>query len=125
MTIPRLALRISSTVLLFAGVVLTLVGMFWLSRVDAADTYLQAVALPMLFIGARQGLGGLDWATAGKVARSAGSSQPPTSPALCRAGTSWGAFLGSALAQLRCCCVLVFGGHHGRGVSDQMNQLPG
>ena len=35
---------------------LTLLGMTWLSRVDATSTYLAAVAPPMVLIGAGQGL---------------------------------------------------------------------
>ncbi|MEU6644061.1 MFS transporter [Saccharomonospora sp. NPDC046836] len=56
MMIPRLGARLPGAVLLSAGVTLTLAGMAWLSRLDAGDTYLAAVALPMLLIGAGQGL---------------------------------------------------------------------
>ncbi|MGI5502269.1 MFS transporter [Lentzea sp. CA-135723] len=56
MAIPRLAGHISGPVLLLAGVVVTLAGMAWLSRLDPDGTYLIAVALPMLLIGAGQGL---------------------------------------------------------------------
>jgi len=55
MTIPRLH-RIPVGLLLTAGVVLTLAGMLWLSRLGVDDSYLTAVALPMLLIGAGQGL---------------------------------------------------------------------
>ena len=55
MSIPRLSRRMSGTVLLTIGVALTLVGMVWLSRVDAGSSYLAAVALPMVLIGAGQG----------------------------------------------------------------------
>lgn len=54
--VPRLATRISGAVLLMAGVAITLAGMFWLSRLDAGDGYLTTVALPMLLVGAGQGL---------------------------------------------------------------------
>jgi EmrB/QacA subfamily drug resistance transporter len=56
LAVPRLLRRFPGAVLLAAGLALTLVGMAWLSRVDAGDTYLPAVALPMLLIGAGQGL---------------------------------------------------------------------
>ncbi|MCF4122608.1 MFS transporter [Antribacter sp. KLBMP9083] len=54
--IPRLTSRIPGAVLLTAGITTTLVGMSWLSRLDGSDAYLTAVALPMLLIGAGQGL---------------------------------------------------------------------
>ncbi|MFE7423430.1 MFS transporter [Rhodococcus sp. NPDC057529] len=56
LTIPRLTRRVGNATLLTAGVLLTLVGMAWLSRVDAGSAYLSAVALPMVLIGAGQGL---------------------------------------------------------------------
>jgi EmrB/QacA subfamily drug resistance transporter len=56
LTIPRLSERVGNTVLLVAGIVLTLVGMLWLSRITPESGYLAAVAAPMLFIGAGQGL---------------------------------------------------------------------
>ncbi|PUB24455.1 EmrB/QacA subfamily drug resistance transporter [Promicromonospora sp. AC04] len=56
LAVPRLMRRIPGAALLAVGMALTLVGMAWLSRVDAGDTYLAAVALPMLLIGAGQGL---------------------------------------------------------------------
>ena len=55
MSIPQLSRRMSGTVLLTVGVVLTLIGMLWLSRVEAGSSYLTAVALPMVLIGAGQG----------------------------------------------------------------------
>ncbi|TCL77869.1 MULTISPECIES: MFS transporter [unclassified Rathayibacter] len=54
--IPRLSDRIGNTVLLVAGIVLTLAGMLWLTRITPDSGYLAAVAAPMLFIGAGQGL---------------------------------------------------------------------
>ena len=42
--------------MLAAGVALTLVGMTWLSFVHSGSTYLSGVALPMILIGAGQGL---------------------------------------------------------------------
>lgn len=54
--IPRLTGRVGNASLLVVGVFVTLVGMGWLSRVDGSSTYLTAVALPMVLIGAGQGL---------------------------------------------------------------------
>jgi EmrB/QacA subfamily drug resistance transporter len=56
LSIPRLLRRVPASVPLVAGVVLTLAGMLWLSRVDVAAGYLLGVALPMVLIGAGQGL---------------------------------------------------------------------
>ncbi|WP_186762868.1 MFS transporter [Lentzea tibetensis] len=56
MAIPRLTRRIPGPLLLLAGVITTLTGMLWLSRLDPAGAYLETVALPMLLIGAGQGL---------------------------------------------------------------------
>jgi EmrB/QacA subfamily drug resistance transporter len=55
-TIPRLAARVPGAVLLLAGVAAAFAGMVWLSRLDPGSTYLGSVALPMLLIGAGQGL---------------------------------------------------------------------
>lgn len=54
--IPRLTRRVGNASLLAAGVLITFLGMAWLSRVDAGSVYLTAVALPMALIGAGQGL---------------------------------------------------------------------
>ena len=56
LAIPRLGARVPNGVLLAGGTVLTLVGMLWLSRAGVADAYLTSVALPMVLIGAGQGL---------------------------------------------------------------------
>ena len=56
LAIPRLTARISGAALLVAGVTATLAGMVWLSRLDVGDSYLGAVALPMLLVGTGQGL---------------------------------------------------------------------
>ncbi|RZL80484.1 MAG: MFS transporter [Rhodococcus sp. (in: high G+C Gram-positive bacteria)] len=56
MAIPRLTPRFGNATLLATGVTLTLAGMAWLSLVHPASTYLTAVALPMVLIGAGQGL---------------------------------------------------------------------
>lgn len=53
LAIPRLATRLPGSTLLLAGLAITLAGMAWLSRLG---TYLEAVALPMVLIGAGQGL---------------------------------------------------------------------
>ncbi len=56
MAIPRLTARVGQAAPLAAGVALTLAGMVWLSRVHTGSSYWEAVALPMLLIGAGQGL---------------------------------------------------------------------
>jgi EmrB/QacA subfamily drug resistance transporter len=56
MSIPRLAGRMPGSFALLAGILLTLVGMFWLSRAGVDSSYLTGVALPMILIGAGQGL---------------------------------------------------------------------
>jgi EmrB/QacA subfamily drug resistance transporter len=56
MAVPVLTRRFSNAGLLWVGVVVTLGGMIWLSRVDASSDYLTAIALPMVLIGAGQGL---------------------------------------------------------------------
>lgn len=56
LTIPRLSEKLGNTVPLVAGIALTLVGMLWLSHITPDSGYIAAVALPMLFIGAGQGL---------------------------------------------------------------------
>jgi EmrB/QacA subfamily drug resistance transporter len=54
--VTRLVRRLGATLVLVAGVVTTLAGMAWLSRIGADSSYLIAVALPMVLIGAGQGL---------------------------------------------------------------------
>jgi EmrB/QacA subfamily drug resistance transporter len=56
MAIPRLSLRLSGATLLATGVVATLLGTAWLSQAAADKGYWLALALPMLLIGAGQGL---------------------------------------------------------------------
>lgn len=56
LAVPRLLRRIPGAVLAAAGLALTLGGLAWLSRVGPDDAYLAAVALPMLLVGAGQGL---------------------------------------------------------------------
>lgn len=55
-TFPRIARRCGEAPLLVVGVALTLLGTGWLAQVDAGSSYLPAVALPMVLIGAGQGL---------------------------------------------------------------------
>lgn len=55
-TVPRLSARFGHGVLLVAGLALTLAGMTWLAQVDRSSSYLTGVALPMVLIGAGQGL---------------------------------------------------------------------
>jgi EmrB/QacA subfamily drug resistance transporter len=54
--VPRLTHRFGNARLLAMGLGLTLLGMAWLSRVDAGTAYWLGVALPMVLIGAGQGM---------------------------------------------------------------------
>ncbi|MGX9782921.1 MFS transporter [Janthinobacterium lividum] len=54
--VPRLTRRLGNARLLAVGLGLTLLGMAWLSRVDAGTAYWLGVALPMVLIGAGQGM---------------------------------------------------------------------
>jgi predicted MFS family arabinose efflux permease len=65
---PRLTRRFGNSLLLAAGIALTMAGMFWLSRLNADTSYLTGVALPMILIGAGQG-GSLGPLTAAGIAR--------------------------------------------------------
>jgi EmrB/QacA subfamily drug resistance transporter len=56
MSIPRLIRRMPGSVPLLAGILVTLAGMFWLSRAGVDSGYWTGVALPMVLIGAGQGL---------------------------------------------------------------------
>lgn len=56
MSIPGLAARMPGSIPLVTGILVTLAGMFWLSRAGVDSTYLTGVALPMILIGAGQGL---------------------------------------------------------------------
>jgi EmrB/QacA subfamily drug resistance transporter len=56
LAIPRLRTRVPDALLLAGGVLLTLVGMVWLSRAGISEVYLTSVALPMVLVGAGQGL---------------------------------------------------------------------
>ncbi|MCU1529254.1 MAG: drug resistance efflux protein [Frondihabitans sp.] len=54
--VPQLSRRLPPLALLFAGVMFTLIGMAWLSRITAGSSYLLDVGLPMILIGLGQGL---------------------------------------------------------------------
>ncbi|MFI6875691.1 MFS transporter [Streptomyces sp. NPDC050400] len=54
--VPRLLERARRPLVLLAGVVLTAAGMVWLSRLGLHTPYVTGVALPMILIGAGQGL---------------------------------------------------------------------
>lgn len=56
MAAPRLIARFGSARLMQVGTALTLVGLFALSRLDTASSYLLGMAVPMLLIGTGQGL---------------------------------------------------------------------
>jgi EmrB/QacA subfamily drug resistance transporter len=57
LNVSRLTGRFGNTALLSVGLVITAIGMIWLSRVDTDSSYWVAVALPMLLLGLGQGLG--------------------------------------------------------------------
>ncbi len=54
--VPRLLGRIGPELTLVGGLVLALVGLFWLSRISTTTDYWTGIALPMLLIGAGMGL---------------------------------------------------------------------
>ncbi|MDO8047032.1 MFS transporter [Janthinobacterium sp. SUN211] len=54
--VPRLTRRLGNARLLAMGLATTLLGMAWLSRIDAGTAYWLGVALPMVLIGAGQGM---------------------------------------------------------------------
>ncbi|WP_051317103.1 MFS transporter [Ectobacillus panaciterrae] len=53
--VPRLTRRFGNARLLAGGVTLTMIGMFWLSRISADTLYVTGIALPMILIGIGQG----------------------------------------------------------------------
>lgn len=55
--VPRLTRRFGNGALLVVGLAVTFAGMLWISRVGATSAYVTAVALPMVLLGAGQGLG--------------------------------------------------------------------
>jgi EmrB/QacA subfamily drug resistance transporter len=56
LTVPRLTRRFGNGRVLAGALTLTLLGMAWLGQVSAATLYLTGVALPMMLIGAGQGV---------------------------------------------------------------------
>jgi EmrB/QacA subfamily drug resistance transporter len=54
--VPRLLGRIGPQLTLVGGLVLALVGLFWLSRISLTTEYWTGIALPMLLIGGGMGL---------------------------------------------------------------------
>lgn len=53
--VPQLTQRFGNARLLAGGLAVTLIGMFWLSRLTADIPYITGIALPMVLIGAGQG----------------------------------------------------------------------
>jgi EmrB/QacA subfamily drug resistance transporter len=53
--VPQLTRKYGNGPLLAGGLAVTLVGMFWLSRLSADTAYVTGIALPMILIGAGQG----------------------------------------------------------------------
>src|SRR5262249_42879346 len=49
--VPRLVGRLGNTRVLVGGILVSLVGMAWLSRVGAGTPYLTGVAIPMVILG--------------------------------------------------------------------------
>lgn len=75
--IPQVTERVGNLVPLVAGIALTVGGMFWLSQIAPGSAYLTAVALPMVLIGAGQGLAFAPMTTfglAGTTAKDAGAA---------------------------------------------------
>ena len=54
--LPRLTRRVDNALILAVGLALCVAGLAWLSRATPDSVYLTAVALPMILIGAGQGL---------------------------------------------------------------------
>lgn len=69
--VQRVVRRLGAASTLVIGVVLTLAGMIWLSRVDAGSSYAVAVALPMILIGGGQGFAFAPMTSAGLAGASA------------------------------------------------------
>lgn|GEM_PF-1349447 len=57
LTVPRLTRRYGNGTLVATGLAITLVGMIWISFVSPDSDYWTALALPMLLLGAGQGIG--------------------------------------------------------------------
>ncbi|OHV66596.1 MFS transporter [Pseudofrankia sp. BMG5.36] len=56
LAVPRLTKWWGNTCVLSVGLAITATGMFWLSRLEPSEPYLTAIALPILCVGAGQGL---------------------------------------------------------------------
>lgn len=76
---PRITRRMPGSIPLLAGILLTLAGMVWLSHAGIDASYLTGMALPMVLIGAGQGLAfapltsfGITGATAGDAGAASG-----------------------------------------------------
>jgi EmrB/QacA subfamily drug resistance transporter len=54
--VPRLIHRLGDSRVLVAGIAVTAAGMTWLCQVNTGQSYLAGIALPMMLIGAGQGL---------------------------------------------------------------------
>jgi len=67
MAIPRLTRRWGNPTVLVSGLVISVIGMAWLSRLGPDTAYLTGIALPMILIGIGQG-GALGPLTAGGLA---------------------------------------------------------
>ena len=83
MAIPRLSARIPNALLIAGGAAVTLAGIVWLSRAGLGDGPLSPWALPMMLVGAGQGLAFAPLSNAG-IARATLTprpawSTPPTS----------------------------------------------
>jgi hypothetical protein len=53
--VPQLTRWVRHGILLAGGILVTMIGMGWLSRLDGDSVYLTGVALPMILIGVGQG----------------------------------------------------------------------
>lgn len=63
--VPKLSRRFGNAPMLTGGLITVMVGMFWLSRMDAASGYLIGIALPMVLVGFGQGAATIRLTTAG------------------------------------------------------------
>ena len=108
--VPRLTRRLGNARLLAMGLGLTLLGMAWLSRADAGTAYWLGVALPMVLIGAGQGMA-LSPLTA------AGVAGVPAQDAGAASGVVNVAHqLGSSLGLAALVAISAFGAHQFAGV---------
>ena len=75
--LPKIAQRFGRHPPWSPRVALTLAGMAWLAQVDTVDSYLTGVALPMVLIGAGQGLAFAPLTSFGISASAARTPAPP------------------------------------------------